>query len=331
MNSSLPISSFEFPSASSRSTSRSRCVRFSHLLGRGGAREDAREDRIDVRPAGRDELDRPHDLGERRLLEHEPARAGVERLGQQRPVAEGGVEDHRGLRGRSAPRAARPRSRRARACAGRGSRRSDGAARSARRASLPSRARPAISIPFSSSTSATASTTAGWSSATRHVVTTARSATITFREGRTSRSRHRIAQSASDGGRVIKGLTASRVGSDRAPIRVGIIDPVPHDARGDAFAADAGPADAGRAARDLEPARGSHRLGGAGPRRRRAGHEAARPDRADSPHGHRDRRDRARPAGVHPPPGRSRRSRSRWATRPPRRSRSSTWCCRRTT
>ena len=38
-------------------------------------------------------------------------------------------------------------------------------------ASLPSRARPAISIPCSSSTSATASTTAGWSSATRQVVT----------------------------------------------------------------------------------------------------------------------------------------------------------------
>ena len=73
-----------------------------HLLGRGGAREHAGEDRIDVRPAGRDELDRPHDLGERRLLEHEPARTGVERLGQQRAVAEGGVQDHRRL-GRGPP------------------------------------------------------------------------------------------------------------------------------------------------------------------------------------------------------------------------------------
>jgi hypothetical protein len=40
-------------------------------------------------------------------------------------------------------------------------------------ASLPSRARPTISIPFSVRTSATASTTAGWSSATTMLVTAA--------------------------------------------------------------------------------------------------------------------------------------------------------------
>ena len=98
MKSVLPMASFELPSARSRSTSRSRCVRFSTLSRRRAAGDDAREDRVDVRAALRDELDRADDLRERRLLEDEPARAGVERLREERAVAVGGVEDDAGLR-----------------------------------------------------------------------------------------------------------------------------------------------------------------------------------------------------------------------------------------
>ena len=64
-------------------------------VGEVAAHEDAGEHRIDVRLAGRDPLGGADEVGERRLLEHEAARPDVERLGEERAVAERGVEDDR--------------------------------------------------------------------------------------------------------------------------------------------------------------------------------------------------------------------------------------------
>lgn len=60
--------------------------------------EHACEHRVDVRLPGGDSLDGTHQLGERRLLEHEAAHADVERFGEQRAVAVRGVEDDRSAR-----------------------------------------------------------------------------------------------------------------------------------------------------------------------------------------------------------------------------------------
>ena len=62
------------------------------------AHEDAGEDRVDVCIARRDPLDRSHEVGQGRLLEHETPRADVERLRKQRAVAVGRVEDDRRVR-----------------------------------------------------------------------------------------------------------------------------------------------------------------------------------------------------------------------------------------
>ena len=127
--------------------------------------EHAGEHRVDVRAARGDELDCADDLRERCLLEHEPARPCVERLRQERPVAEGGVEDHRrvGCGAADVPRDLDP------GQAGH----AQVEDRDGRLAELDLLDRvlavagaPAISIPCSERTSATASTTAGWSSAT---------------------------------------------------------------------------------------------------------------------------------------------------------------------
>ena len=75
--------------------------RQAELAGGSRADEDVGERRIDVHPARADRLERAHELVERRVLEHEPSRAGVERLGQKRSVAESGVHDARALRRRA--------------------------------------------------------------------------------------------------------------------------------------------------------------------------------------------------------------------------------------
>ena len=80
MNSSLPISWFDIPSESSRSTSRSRWVRFVIFSVAVELLSTPASTGSNVGPAGRDELNRTHHLGERRLQKHKPARTGVERL-----------------------------------------------------------------------------------------------------------------------------------------------------------------------------------------------------------------------------------------------------------
>ena len=54
--------------------------------------------RVDVGAAAADGPDRPRQVVERRLLDQEPARAGVESLQQERALAVAGVEDDRGRR-----------------------------------------------------------------------------------------------------------------------------------------------------------------------------------------------------------------------------------------
>ena len=58
------------------------------LTGRRRADEDVGERGIDVHPAGTDRLERANERVERCVLEHEAAGAGVQHLGEERPVAE---------------------------------------------------------------------------------------------------------------------------------------------------------------------------------------------------------------------------------------------------
>ncbi len=78
MKSSRPIDSFECPSASSRSTSRSRGVSPRSWAGSPGSVH--RRGRVDVHASARDRPERAHERGKRRVLEHVAAGAGVEHL-----------------------------------------------------------------------------------------------------------------------------------------------------------------------------------------------------------------------------------------------------------
>ena len=87
-----------------------------------------------------------------------------------------------------------------------------------------------------------------------------------------------------------------------AALRDGIIETVTYDTEETLRARHAGPPDPRRAARALESSRRAPGLGRARARRRGAGDEAPRPDRADAEHRRRGRRDRARAAGLRPAP-----------------------------
>ena len=132
------------------------------------ADEESGEHRVDVGLACDHELDAAHEVGERRLLEDEPACTDVERLGEERSVAEGRVEDDEVCGDTVAARVATSMPESFGICMSTTATCGFVASISAS-TRWPSAARPTTSKPLRTRMSAIAASIAGWSSATTMV------------------------------------------------------------------------------------------------------------------------------------------------------------------